>query len=79
VDAALADGAAVAGVLEHWRQALVQIGFLDPGAPRKLMPRLNQLLNRAQLTQEEAHILRGMARAVTDASPPRPMAPPLRR
>jgi len=63
-DAALADGAQVQGLLEHWRQALVEIGFLDPAAPKKLMPRLNQVLNRAGLTAEEVHILRGMARAV---------------
>ena len=42
------------------------IGFLDPTAPKKLMPRLNQLLNRAQLTQEEVHILRGIARKMGD-------------
>ncbi|GAB4204476.1 MAG: RNA methyltransferase [Tibeticola sp.] len=57
-----ADAQAVAGVLSHWEQALVDIGFLDPAAPKKLMPRLNQLLNRAQLTPEEVHILRGIAR-----------------
>ncbi len=62
-DPALADGAAMAGLLAHWQQVLVQIGFLDPAAPRKLMPRLNQLLNRAALTQDEVHILRGIARA----------------
>ncbi len=62
-DPALADGAAMAGLLAHWQQLLVQIGFLDPAAPRKLMPRLNQLLNRAALTQDEVHILRGIARA----------------
>ena len=62
-DAALADGAAVAGLLAHWERALQEIGFLDPQAPRKLLPRLNQLLNRAQLTHEEVHILRGIARA----------------
>jgi tRNA/rRNA methyltransferase len=28
------------------------------------MPRLRRLLQRAQLTQEEVHILRGIARAV---------------
>jgi tRNA/rRNA methyltransferase len=28
------------------------------------MPRLNQLANRAQLTPEEVHILRGIARAI---------------
>jgi tRNA/rRNA methyltransferase len=60
----LADAAAIAGVLDHWQQALVQIGFLDPATPRKLMPRLQQLLNRAGLTHEEVHILRGIARAV---------------
>lgn len=62
VDPQLADGAAVHGLLEHWRTLLEGIGFLDPKAPKKLMPRLNQLLNRAQLTQEEVHILRGIAR-----------------
>jgi tRNA/rRNA methyltransferase len=59
-----ADAAAVAGALDHWQQVLVEIGFLDPEAPKKLMPRLNQLLNRAQLTTEEVHILRGIARTV---------------
>jgi tRNA/rRNA methyltransferase len=63
-----ADGAAVAGALAHWQQVLEQIGFLDPAAPKKLMPRLNQLLNRAELTAEEVHILRGMARAVAKAA-----------
>lgn len=63
-DARLADGAAIDGVLQHWQQVLQDIGFLDPAAPKKLMPRLHQLLNRAQLTQDEVHILRGMARAV---------------
>jgi tRNA/rRNA methyltransferase len=64
-DPALADGAAIEGLLQHWKTTLETIGFLDPAAPRKLMPRLNQLLNRAQLTQEEVHILRGIARAAT--------------
>lgn len=62
-----ADAAAVQGLLAHWRQALLQIGFLDPAAPRKLMPRLNQLLNRAQLRVEEVQILRGIARAIGEA------------
>lgn len=67
VDARLADDAALEGLLAHWRQTLVGIGFLDPAVPRKLMPRLRQLLNRAELTQEEVHILRGIARAVDKA------------
>lgn len=62
----LADVAAVQGLLTHWQQALVSLGFLDPAAPKKLMPRLNQLLNRAQLQAEEVHILRGIARAIEE-------------
>jgi tRNA/rRNA methyltransferase len=61
---AVADAAAVAGLLAHWAQALADIGFLDPAAPKKLMPRLNQLFNRAQLSPEEIHILRGVAKAM---------------
>lgn len=67
VDAQRADDAAVQGALEHWRRTLIDIDFLDPAVPRKLMPRLQQLLNRAQLTLEEVHILRGIARAVDKA------------
>jgi tRNA/rRNA methyltransferase len=64
VDARRADDAAIQGLLDHWRQTLIDIDFLDPAVPRKLMPRLQQLLNRAQLTDEEVQILRGVARAV---------------
>jgi tRNA/rRNA methyltransferase len=66
--AAAADAQAVAGMLAHWEQALVAIGFLDPQAPKKLMPRLNQLFNRAQPTPEEIHILRGVAKAMLQAA-----------
>jgi len=61
----VADARAVQGLLDHWQQVLVEIGYLDPEAPKKLMPRLNQLANRAALTEEEVHILRGIARAVS--------------
>jgi len=60
----LADAAQVSGMLNHLEQALQAVEFLDPQAPKKLMPRLNQLFNRAQLTQEEVHILRGVAKAM---------------
>jgi tRNA/rRNA methyltransferase len=68
VEAPFADARAVAGMLDHWQQSLVEIGFLDPAAPRKLMPRLNQLFNRAQPTPEEIHILRGVAKAMSEAA-----------
>jgi len=60
----LADATQVAGMLGHLEQSLIHLGFLDTAAPKKLMPRLNALFNRAQVTQEEIHILRGIAKAI---------------
>jgi tRNA/rRNA methyltransferase len=64
----LADAEQVSGMLVHLERALVEIGFLDPAAPKKLMPRLNQLFNRANLTPEEIHILRGVAKAMIETA-----------
>jgi tRNA/rRNA methyltransferase len=62
----IADAAAVQGLLEHWRRGLEHIGYLDPAVPKKLMPRLNQLFNRAALTPEEVHLLRGIAKTMLE-------------
>lgn len=59
-----ADAQSVQAALDHWKQALEGIGYLDPASPKKLIPRLNQLSNRLTLTREEVHILRGIARAM---------------
>lgn len=67
-DPGRADARAIQGLLDHLQSALVDIGYLDPAAPRKLMPRLNQLFNRAGLTNEEIHILRGIARQMQKTS-----------
>ncbi len=48
----------------HLEAVLVQIGFLDPANPRKLMRRLYRLFNRARLDQNEVNILRGILTAV---------------
>lgn len=70
----LADAQQVAGMLAHWERSLIAIGFLDPQAPKKLMPRLNQLFNRAGVTQEEIHILRGIAKMMDQtATGPKPL------
>ena len=61
----VADAQQLAGLLAHWEQSLTDIGFLNPETPKKLMPRLNQLFNRAQVTQEEIHILRGIAKTMS--------------
>ena len=57
-----ADPAAVAAMLEHWREGLQAIAYLDPANPKKLMPRLQALFARARLHQEEIDLLRGIAK-----------------
>jgi tRNA/rRNA methyltransferase len=64
LDARRADGVAVRGLVAHWQEMLEAIDFLDPAAPKKLMARLHRLAHRAELSVEEVHILRGIARAV---------------
>ena len=66
-----ADALAVQGMLEHLEQALVHMGYLDASAPKKLMPRLHQMFNRAGVTTEEVHIWRGVAKAVLHLEPRR--------
>ncbi|WP_256077601.1 RNA methyltransferase [Massilia sp. YIM B04103] len=61
--------AQIEGMYEHLEQGLVQIGFLDAGNPRKLMPRLKRLFARAGLEKEEVNILRGIARRMQDGMP----------
>jgi tRNA/rRNA methyltransferase len=57
-----ADPAAVAAMLEHWREGLEAIGYLDPANPKKLMPRLQALFARSRLQKEEIDLLRGIAK-----------------
>ena len=65
-----ADAAQITGMLEHWEQALTHLGFLDPKAPKKLLPRLNQILNRAQPSSQEIQLLRGIAKSMLRSQPP---------
>ena len=44
----------------HLEQTLGEIGFLNPAAPRQLMPRLRRLYNRLRLDEMELNILRGI-------------------
>lgn len=66
----LADAQQVAGALQHVQEALIVVDFLDPDVPKKLMPRLQQLCNRAQLRDDEVHILRGIAKAILQKTTP---------
>ena len=51
----------IEGMFRHLEQALVEIEFLDPHNPKKLMPRLRRLFARTGLEVEEVNILRGIA------------------
>jgi TrmH family RNA methyltransferase len=51
---------------EHLRECLIEIDFLDPDRPRKLMRRLRRLFNRVDLDRNEYNILRGMLTAIQD-------------
>lgn len=61
---ALATHEEVERFYEHLERAMVENGFLNAKHPKKLMPRLRRLFNRAQLEREEVNILRGVIRAL---------------
>jgi tRNA/rRNA methyltransferase len=50
--------------LEDLRLALMEIGYLNPQNPRRLMAELRRLLARAAPTPRETNLLRGMARQI---------------
>jgi tRNA/rRNA methyltransferase/tRNA (cytidine32/uridine32-2'-O)-methyltransferase len=50
----------------HLEQVLVEIGFLDPDNPGRLMRRLRRLFNRTGLDDNELNILRGMLTAIQE-------------
>jgi len=52
---------------EHLEQVLVEIDFLNPMHPKKLMRRLKRLFNRASPQVNEMNILRGILTAVQSA------------
>jgi tRNA/rRNA methyltransferase len=54
------------GMFAHLEQALVQVGYLDPAKPGRLMSRLRRLLARAQPSDSEVDILRGIAAAIIE-------------
>lgn len=69
---ALATHEEVEHFYEHLERAMVENGFLNPEHPKKLMPRLRRLFNRAQLEREEVNILRGVIKALVSPKARRP-------
>jgi len=57
---ALATRGQVEGMLAHLEKTLIQIGYLNPANPKRLLPRLRRLFQRSQLENEEIDLLRGI-------------------
>ncbi len=55
-------------LIAHLEAGFVAIGYLDPDAPKKLMPRLRRLFARARLQHEEVQALRGLAKSMIEAA-----------
>ncbi|MDR3428637.1 RNA methyltransferase [Silvimonas sp.] len=51
---------------KHLEETLITIGFLRTKTPKRLMPRVRRIVQRAQLDQEEVDMLRGVLRAAVE-------------
>ncbi|HEY7757859.1 MAG TPA: RNA methyltransferase [Burkholderiales bacterium] len=54
--------------IAHLEQTMIDIGFLDPASPKRLMQRMRRLFARARLEREEVNILRGILAAAQAAA-----------
>ena len=55
---------AVEGFYRHWEEAMTACGVHDPAKPKNLMSITRRLFSRANLTQTEIDLLRGICAAV---------------
>lgn len=62
------DGLQMERFYQHLEQTLLDVRFLNPAQPKKLMMRLRRLFNRARPDQNEINILRGILTASQEAS-----------
>lgn len=65
---ALASQDKINAFLKHWQEALIQIQFLNPAYPKKLIPRMHHLFGRNQLTNDEVDMMRGVCTAMIKAA-----------
>ncbi|MFA5596253.1 MAG: RNA methyltransferase [Pusillimonas sp.] len=54
--------------LTHWQEALIEIQFLNLAYPKKLVPRMQHLFSRADLTNDEVDMMRGVCTAMVKAA-----------
>ena len=68
-----ASAKAVHALLSHLEQALIDVKFLDPQHPKKLMPRMRHLFQRSDMSKDEVDMWRGVCTAMIQTarrSPP---------
>lgn len=58
--AELATNEALEGFYAHLEKTLIEIGYLNPSAPKKLSERIRRIYARAKLEKEEVNLLRGI-------------------
>ncbi len=63
-DEAGAPAAELEQLVQQWRAALIEIGYLDRANPDRILTELRRLLARAGPTAREVGLLRGLARQV---------------
>jgi len=61
------DDSQMEGLFQHLEQTLLDLRFLNPKQPKRLMMRLRRLFNRARPDQNEMNILRGILKASQEA------------
>ncbi len=54
----------IAQLLAQFERVAIDLDFMDPKNPKKLLPRVQRLLAKAQLETEEVNILRGFLKRV---------------
>jgi tRNA (cytidine32/uridine32-2'-O)-methyltransferase len=62
------DGVEMERFFDHLERTLLEIKFLNPKQPKRLMARLRRLFNRARPDQNEINILRGILTATQEAA-----------
>jgi TrmH family RNA methyltransferase len=62
------DAAQMEMFFTHLEQTLLDIGFMNPAQPKRLMARMRRLFNRARPDQNEINILRGVLAASQQAA-----------
>jgi TrmH family RNA methyltransferase len=62
----------VDGLMNHLKESLLTIGFLDPASPQRILRQLRRLFGRAGITANEVKILRGICRQMEWAAGARP-------